>query len=69
MKTTTDLQDKMFEELAYGMCGETVARAFLNYYGVQLLSEGFAEFLIDEGYCDAEDLGLEDDDEDDEDEY
>ena len=29
--------------------GEEVARLFTNYYGNQLLDEGFKEFLEDEG--------------------
>lgn len=69
MKTTTDLQDAMWDILC-GMSGEDVARAMTNYHGNRLLSEGFAEFLVDEGYCYAEDLGLEDDeDEDEEDDF
>ena len=72
MKTTTDLQDAMWDILC-GMSGEDVARAMTDYHGNRLLSEGFAEFLVDEGYCDAEDLGLEDneneEDEDEEDEF
>lgn len=47
------------------MSGEDVAMAMTNYHGNRLLSEGFAEFLVDEGYCDAEDLGLKDDEEED----
>ena len=54
-----ELQQKMWDILC-GMSGEDVARAFTNWHGNQLLSEGFAEFLVDEGYCDADDLGLED---------
>ena len=63
MKTTTDLQDAMWDILC-GMSGEDVARAMMCYHGNRLLSEGFAEFLVDEGYCYAEELGLEDEDED-----
>ena len=60
-----ELQGRMWDILC-GMSGEDVARAFTNWHGCQLLTEGFAEFLVDEGYCDADDLGLEEDDEDEE---
>ena len=30
--------------------GETVARLFTNYYGNQLLTEDFSEFIEEEGY-------------------
>ena len=51
------------------MSGEDVARAFTNYHGNQLLDEGFAEFLVDEGYCDPEAVGLEEYYDDEEEEY
>lgn len=44
----TELQKKIW----YRLCeldGEEVARLFTNYYGNQLLSEDFKEFLEDEG--------------------
>ena len=44
----TDIQENMWDALCE-MSGEDVARAFTNYYGDQLLSEGFHKFLIDEG--------------------
>lgn len=62
MKTSTDLQYAMWDILC-GMSGEDVARAMTNYHGNALLNQGFAEFLVDEGYCYAEDLGLDDIDE------
>jgi hypothetical protein len=43
------------------MCGvlesvsaASVIRAFTDYHGMQLLDEGFYEFLIDEGFIEAE---------------
>ena len=50
------------------MSGEEVARAFTNYHGNRLLSSDFAEFLVDEGYCEPESVGLEDEDEDEDEE-
>lgn len=32
------------------LSGETVAGLLTDYHGTQLLSEGFREFLADEGY-------------------
>lgn len=46
-----ELQSKMWDLLS-GMSGEDVLNAFTNYYGLQKLDEGFAEFLCNEGYCD-----------------
>ena len=44
--------DKTQTEIWYKLCkldGEEVARLFTNFYGNQLLSEEFKEFLEDEG--------------------
>ncbi|GHT57885.1 hypothetical protein FACS1894109_10960 [Spirochaetia bacterium] len=49
--------------------GETVARLFTQYRGMQLFDEGFLEHLVDEGYLEADEDEEEDDDEDPEDEY
>lgn len=32
------------------MTAEEVVRVFIDYHGAQLLDDGFADFLIDEGY-------------------
>lgn len=49
--------------------GETVASAFTNYYGTQLLTKEFADFLIKEGIADISELSeLNDDDEEDDEE-
>lgn len=39
--------------------GEEVARIFTNFYGNQLLTRELAEFMIDEGYAEAWELGLD----------
>ena len=44
----TKLQIKIWEILCE-LSGEEVARLFTNYYGNQLLSEDFKDFLEDEG--------------------
>lgn len=50
----TDMQEKMWDTLVK-MSGEDVARAFTNFFGNQLLSEDFHQFLVDEGYIESED--------------
>ena len=42
------------------MSGEDVARCLTDYHGNQLLDEGFAQHLVEEGFCDPADVGLED---------
>lgn len=45
--------DKNQIEIWNALCnldGETVARLFTNYYGNQLLTEDFSEFIEEEGY-------------------
>jgi hypothetical protein len=63
-------QQMMMWDVLCGMSGEEVARAMTNYYGNRLLAGDFAEFLVDEGYCEPEEVGLDPDDyeEDDDDE-
>ena len=53
-KKMTDMQEMMWDVLCE-MSGEDVARVFTNYYGNQLLSEDFHQFLVDEGYIENED--------------
>lgn len=36
------------------MTAEEVVRVFIDYHGAQLLDDGFADFLIDEGYMEEE---------------
>ena len=50
----TNMQEKMWDTLVE-MSGEDVARAFTNFFGNQLLSEEFHQFLLDEGYMESED--------------
>ena len=49
----TELQTKIWDALCE-LSGEEVARLFTNYYGNQLLSEDFKEFLQDEGYMESD---------------
>ena len=43
------IQVKIWDALC-NLDGETVARLFTNYYGNQLLTEDFSEFIEEEGY-------------------
>ena len=44
-----EIQVKIWDALC-SLDGETVARLFTNYYGNQLLTEDFSEFIEEEGY-------------------
>lgn len=44
-----EIQVKIWDALC-NLDGETVARLFTNYYGNQLLTEDFSEFIKEEGY-------------------
>lgn len=61
-----ELQRQIWEVLI-NLDSEQIACAFTNYYGNQLLSENFAEFLIEEGYAYSTELPALDDDYDDDD--
>jgi hypothetical protein len=45
---TQERQDRIWDVLV-SLDSETLLRAVTNYYGMQLLDEGFEEFLADEG--------------------
>lgn len=44
-----EIQIEIWDKLCE-LDGETVARLFTNYYGNQLLTEDFSEFIEEEGY-------------------
>jgi hypothetical protein len=56
----TKQQDQIWDTLV-SLDGETVLMAFTSYHGLQILDEGFAEFLVGEGYM--EPFNEEDEDE------
>ena len=58
MKTIDEIQ-KAVKKVLDGMTAEQVAEAFLDYHGWPLIDEGFAKHLVDEGYCDEADVGIE----------
>ncbi len=45
----TEIQEAILNLLCE-LSGEEVAQLFTDYYGTQLLSDDFAEFIEDEGY-------------------
>jgi hypothetical protein len=48
----TDLQNQIWDTLV-SLDSEALLSIFVDYRGGQILDEGFAEFLIDEGIIDA----------------
>ena len=64
MDTLDDIQKKVDDQLMQ-MSVEDVVGCFLDYHGWQLITKSFVEHLVDEGYCDASDVGIEDAHEDD----
>ncbi|MCD7940745.1 MAG: hypothetical protein LUH50_12160 [Bacteroides intestinalis] len=57
-----ELQKQIYDVLV-NQNGETVARAFADYYGNQLLTKEFAEHLVEEGIADISELSELNDDE------
>lgn len=51
----TQIQRRIFAVLTR-LGGEEVARLLTDYHGTQLLSEGFGDFLVDEGAADRDDI-------------
>lgn len=62
----TEEAKKILIERLQALDGETVHRLILDFQGEQLLTTEFAEHCVEEGAVDADGLGLDDDDEDDE---
>lgn len=60
----TELQRKIFAILSR-RGGEEVARLLTDYHGTQLLTDGFGEFLVDEGAANRSDIFDEDENEED----
>ena len=60
-----ELQGRIWDVLC-NLSGEDVARAFTDFYGNQLLTESFAEHLVDDGYATEYELGVNEDGEEDE---
>ena len=60
-----ELQEQIWDVLV-NQDGETVARAFTGYHGMQLLTQEFAEYLVEEGIADISELSELNDDEEEE---
>lgn len=52
---TQERQDQFYEELEQ-LESEHLLRAFINWHGMQLLTDDFLEFCIEEGYIYSEDI-------------
>ena len=61
---TEQMKRTLIEKLR-ALDGETVLRLILDFHGEQLITDDFAQHCVDEGTVDADKLGLDDDDEDD----
>lgn len=55
----SELQRKVWAVLSR-MSGEAVANVLTDYHGLQLIDEGFARHLVEEGVCGYDDVGLDD---------
>lgn len=54
----SELQRKVWAVLSR-MSGEAVANVLTDYHGLQLIDEGFARHLVEEGVCGYGDVGLD----------
>ena len=63
MSLTTS-QENLLIDVLDGLDGAQVRQLFTDYHGCQLLTEGFAKHLVEEGVATEEDLGLPCEDED-----
>lgn len=60
----TTTQENLLIDVLDGLDGAKVRQLFTDYHGCQLLTEGFAKHLVEEGVATEEDLGLPCEDED-----
>ena len=60
----TEEAKKILIEKLQALDGETVLRLILDFHGEQLLTSEFAEHCVEEGAVDADELGLDDEDDD-----
>lgn len=60
----TTTQENLLIDVLDGLDGAQVRQLFTDYHGCQLLTEGFAKHLVEEGVATEEDLGLPCEDED-----
>ena len=58
----TEEAKKILIEKLQALDGETVLRLILDFHGEQLLTTEFAEHCVEEGVVDADGLGLDDED-------
>ena len=60
----TPTQEGLLIDVLYGLDGAQVRQLFTDYHGCQLLTEGFAKHLGEEGVATEDELGLPCEDED-----
>ena len=60
----TTTQENLLIDVLDGLNGDQVRQLFTDYHGCQLLTDGFAKHLVEEGVATEEELGLPCEDED-----
>lgn len=55
---TQERQDQFYEQLEQ-LESEQILQAFIDWHGTQLLTDGFLEFCIEEGYIESDDEDME----------
>ena len=60
----TTTQENLLIDVLDGLDGAQVRQLFTDYHGCQLLTEGFAKHLVEEGVATEDELGLPCEDED-----
>ena len=64
--TLDDTQETKLINSLDKLTGEQVRQLFTDFHGCQLLTKEFAEHCVEEGLVEAEDIGLETEDEEEE---
>ena len=54
----TTTQENLLIDVLDGLDGAQVRQLFTDYHGCQLLTEGFAKHLVEEGVATEDELGL-----------
>lgn len=60
-----ELQKKMYDVFC-NMSGDEVIRYITNYLGCQILTDGMANDMVEEGLCENYELGIEEEEEEEE---
>lgn len=64
----TDTQEALLIDVLDSLSGAEVRQLFTDFHGCQLLTEEFARHCVEEGFAEADEIGLPTDDDEDEEE-